>query len=133
MPLTKLELFRVLTSFSPKRVELRGAPWEELTDWLLAQGLAPLAAYNLEYRLGAMQVPEWVRHRLLSVEGAAVLDALGVLFHHAAFFANARAAGCLDISRRQLYASPTEAMRRHARQALGAAAYPESACSGRAG
>ncbi|SSW66695.1 hypothetical protein AVE30378_02234 [Achromobacter veterisilvae] len=74
-----------------------------------------------------------VRHRLLSVEGAAVLDALGVLFHHAAFFANARAAGCLDISRRQLYASPTEAMRRHARQALGAAAYPESAFSGRAG
>ncbi|MCW0209681.1 MAG: aspartate/glutamate racemase family protein, partial [Achromobacter sp.] len=66
-----------------------------------------------------------VRHRLLSVEGAAVLDALGVLFHHAAFFANARAAGCLDISRRQLYASPTEAMRRHARQALGAASYPE--------
>ena len=67
MPLTKLELFRVLTSFSPKRVDLRGAPWEELTDWLLAHGLAPLAAYNLEYRLGATQVPEWVRHRLLSL------------------------------------------------------------------
>lgn len=73
-----------------------------------------------------------VRHRLLSVEGAAVLDALGVLFHHAAFFVNARAAGCLDISRRQLYALPTDTMRRHARQALGAAAYPESAFSGRA-
>lgn len=67
MPLTKHELFRVLTSFSPKRVDLRGAPWESLTDWLLAQGLAPLAAYNLEYRLGATQVPEWVRHRLLSL------------------------------------------------------------------
>jgi len=67
MPLSKLELFRLLTSFSPKRVDLKGAPWDELTDWLFAQGLAPLAAYNLEYRLGAMQVPEWVRHRLLSL------------------------------------------------------------------
>ncbi len=67
MPLSKLELFRLLTSFSPKRVDLKGAPWDALTDWLFAQGLAPLAAYNLEYRLGATQVPEWVRHRLLSL------------------------------------------------------------------
>ncbi len=67
MALSRDELFRVLTSFSPSRVELRGAPWEELVDWLLAQGLAPLAAYNLEYRLGSIHAPEWVRHRLLSL------------------------------------------------------------------
>ncbi|MGV3620690.1 MAG: nucleotidyltransferase family protein [Archangium sp.] len=62
-----LELFRTLTSFSPKRVDLRGAPWEAFTDWSIAQGLAPLAAYNLEYRLGASTIPDWVRHRLLSI------------------------------------------------------------------
>jgi Asp/Glu/hydantoin racemase len=72
-----------------------------------------------------------VRHRLLSVEGAVVLDALGVLFHHAAFFANARGAGCLDVSRRQLYAKPTDAMTDHARTALGARAWREDEFSGR--
>lgn len=61
------ELFRVLTSFSPARVDLRGAPWEPFCEWAIAQGLGPLAAYNLEYRLGASQIPEWVRHRLLSL------------------------------------------------------------------
>ncbi len=71
-----------------------------------------------------------VRHRLLSVEGAVVLDALGVLFQHAAFFVRARAAGCLDVSRRQLYARPTDAMTDHARQALGVRDYREDAFSG---
>lgn len=55
-----------------------------------------------------------VRHGMLYHEGAVVLDSLGVLFHHAAFLARARAAGCLDISRRQLYAKPTDAMMTHA-------------------
>lgn len=73
-----------------------------------------------------------VRRRLLSVEGAVVLDALGVLFHHAAFFANARSAGCLEVSRRLLYAQPSEAMTAHAERELGARAYPEEAYSGRA-
>lgn len=71
-----------------------------------------------------------VRHRLLAVEGAVVLDALGVLFHHAAFFARARAAGCLDVSRVQYYAQPTEGMRGHAMQVLGARAYREDEFSG---
>jgi len=55
-----------------------------------------------------------VRHRLLAVDGAVVLDSLGVLFQHAAFFARSRATGCLDISRRLHYAKPTEAMLAHA-------------------
>lgn len=67
MAVSMLELFRTLTSFSPKRVELRGAPWEPFVDWAIGQGLAPLAAYNLEYRLGASTIPDWVRHRLLSL------------------------------------------------------------------
>lgn len=74
-----------------------------------------------------------VRHQLLSVEGAVVLDALGVLFHHAAFFARARATGCLDVSRRQLYAKPTDAMKKHAQETLGVRVYQESDFSGRRG
>lgn len=67
MAVSMLELFRVLTSFSPPRSDLRGAPWEAFVDWGISQGLAPLMAYNLEYRLGGAQVPEWARHRLLSI------------------------------------------------------------------
>lgn len=55
-----------------------------------------------------------VRHKILYHEGAVIMDALGVLFHHAAFMARARASGCLDISRRLLYAKPTPAMMSHA-------------------
>ncbi|MFT3709500.1 MAG: nucleotidyltransferase family protein [Archangium sp.] len=62
-----IELFRTLTSFSPPRTDLRTAPWDTFCDWAISQGLAPLAAYNLEYRLGAATIPEWVRHRLLSL------------------------------------------------------------------
>lgn len=56
-----------------------------------------------------------VRHQLLRAAGAVVLDSLGVLFHHAEFLAHARAAGTLDVSRRQLYAPPSGAMLQHAR------------------
>ena len=35
--------------------------------WAMGQGLAPLAAYNLEYRLGSAGSPDWVRDRLLSL------------------------------------------------------------------
>lgn len=71
-----------------------------------------------------------VRHQLLAVEGAVVLDALGVLFQHAAFLARARAAGVLDVSRRQLYAKPTAAMLAHARTFTGALRRTESEFSG---
>jgi hypothetical protein len=67
MAVSMLELFRTLTSFSPPRADLRDAPWEDFTDWALAQGIASLAAYNLEYRLGPSGSPEWVRHRLLAL------------------------------------------------------------------
>lgn len=67
MAVSMLELFRTLTSFSPPRTELEDAPWEPFLPWAIGQGLASLAAYNLEYRLGSARVPEWVRHRLLSL------------------------------------------------------------------
>jgi len=69
-----LDTFRVLSSFEPKRTSLRDAPWEEYTDWSISQGLAPLAAYNLEYRLGGADSPEWVRDRLMSVYQGALND-----------------------------------------------------------
>jgi hypothetical protein len=67
MALSMIELVRLLASFEPPRVDLRDAPWERYADWAIAQGLAPLAAYNLEYRLASARAPEWVRDRLLSV------------------------------------------------------------------
>ena len=69
-----LDTFRILASFSPARVSLRDAPWETYTDWAIAQGLAPLAAYNLEYRLGGAGAPEWARDRLLSVYQGSLND-----------------------------------------------------------
>jgi hypothetical protein len=67
MAVSMLELFRTLTSFSPPRTDLRDAPWEEFVPWAMGQGVACLAAYNLEYRLGSAGSPDWVRHRLLSL------------------------------------------------------------------
>lgn len=68
------ELFRTLASFSPPRRSLKGLPWEEYVDWAISQGLAPLAAYNLEYRMAGGGAPDWVRDRLLSVYQGSVND-----------------------------------------------------------
>lgn len=67
MPLSLQELVRTLASFAPARTDLSQAPWEAYVDWALGQGLAPLAAYNIEYRLGQSGTPQWARDRLLSV------------------------------------------------------------------
>lgn len=72
-----------------------------------------------------------VRNGVLDVDGAVVLDSLGVLFHHAEFMARAKAAGVLDTSRQQLYAKPTPAMLDHTRNFHGALARRESDFSGR--
>ena len=75
MAVALLDLFRLLSSFSPQRAaSLEGAPWEEYVDWAIANGLAPLAAYNLEYRLTGGGAPEWARDRLLSVYQGSVND-----------------------------------------------------------
>lgn len=62
-----LDLFRMLSSFSPQRTDLSGAPWERYVDWAIGQGLAPIAAWNLEYKLGQCGAPEWARDRMLSI------------------------------------------------------------------
>jgi hypothetical protein len=69
-----LDTFRVLASFSPPRTSLRDAPWDDYVDWSISQGLAPLAAYNLEYRLAGGGAPEWVRDRLLSIYQGSLND-----------------------------------------------------------
>ncbi len=65
--LSLLELFRALAAFSPKRQSLANAPWDEYVPWAVSQGLAPLAAYNLEYRFAGGGAPEWARDRLLGI------------------------------------------------------------------
>jgi Asp/Glu/hydantoin racemase len=72
-----------------------------------------------------------VHHDVLKVDGAVVVDSLGVLFHHAEFMARAKAAGVLDTSRQQLYAKPTQAMLDHTRNFHGALSRSESDFPGR--
>jgi hypothetical protein len=76
-----LDTFRILASFDPPRGSLRAAPWEEYVDWAIAQGLAPLAAYNLEYRLAGANAPEWARDRLLSIYQGSLNDNVMKLVH----------------------------------------------------
>lgn len=74
MALTLLDTFRILSSFSPQARTMADAPWDAYAEWAIAQGLAPLAAYNLEYRLAGVGVPEWARDRLLSVYQGSLND-----------------------------------------------------------
>ncbi|XXF79123.1 nucleotidyltransferase family protein [Myxococcaceae bacterium GXIMD 01537] len=74
MALSLLDTFRILASFNPPRVPLRDAPWEEYVDWAIGQGLAPLAAYNLEYRMGRAGAPDWARDRLMAIYSGSVND-----------------------------------------------------------
>jgi hypothetical protein len=68
-----LPLVRILASFAPARIGRLG-DWEPYVDFALANGLAPLAAYNLEYRLGGGNAPEWARDRLLSLYQGSLND-----------------------------------------------------------
>lgn len=71
---TFADLFRTLASFSPSRVDLSKADWEPYVEWAIGNGLAPLAAYNLEYRLGGAGAPEWARDRLLTIYQGSLND-----------------------------------------------------------
>lgn len=72
------------------------------------------------------------RTGLRTVAGAPVLDALGTLFHHAAFMAGLRSRLGTGVSRALHYARPPEAMLDHARTAAGATPIAEDEFSGRA-
>jgi hypothetical protein len=82
--MSRLDAFRVLSSFEPRSGQLRDVPWDAYVDWAISQGLAPLAAYNLEYRLGGASAPEWALDRLLSVYQGPTQDLDGVSAHLAA-------------------------------------------------
>ncbi len=71
-----------------------------------------------------------VRHRMMSVDGATIMDPLGVLFQHAAFFVRSKRAGCLDVSRRLMYIQPTGVMADYARQNRGLGQAQEEDFSG---
>lgn len=73
-PVTLLELFRTLSSFDPKPTSLAGAPWETYVDWAIRDGLAPLASYNLEYRMAGGDAPQWAREQLMSVYQGSIND-----------------------------------------------------------
>jgi allantoin racemase len=60
-----------------------------------------------------------VRHGLLEVEGATVMDSLGVLFEQTAAAVRVRASTGLTISRRGRYARPPAAILSHAREVAG--------------
>ncbi len=74
MATTSLQLFQCLSSFQPKKTDLADAPWEAYVDWAIGHGLGPLAAYNLEYKLGQCRAPQWAKDRLLSVYQAVAND-----------------------------------------------------------
>lgn len=74
MSVELLELFQVLSRFDPPRRSLQGAPWERYVEWSIPNGLAPLAAYNLEYRMAGGDAPEWAREKLLSVYQGVIND-----------------------------------------------------------
>jgi putative nucleotidyltransferase-like protein len=74
MALTLLDTFRILSSFTPQARGMAEAPWDAYVEWAIAQGVAPLAAYNLEYRLAGAGAPEWARDRLLSVYQGSLND-----------------------------------------------------------
>jgi hypothetical protein len=74
MPTSLLDAFRVLSSFGPPRQSLAEVDWSQYVDWSIAEGTAPLAAYNLEYRLGGAGAPAWAREQLLSVYQGSVND-----------------------------------------------------------
>ncbi len=56
-----------------------------------------------------------VRERVLHVDGVVVMDPLGVLFHHAAYFAQLRRHTGLGVSRRQFFARPPSQFLTHMR------------------
>src|ERR1700761_4805458 len=67
VPPSLLDTFRVLASFQPRGASLHGAPWDDYVEWAIDEGLAPMAAYNLQYALAGAGAPDGVKDRLLSV------------------------------------------------------------------
>ncbi|NMM78116.1 hypothetical protein B2J89_15670 [Acidovorax sp. SRB_24] len=71
-----------------------------------------------------------VREKVLHVDGVVVMDPLGVLFHHAAYFAQLRCHTGLSVSRRQFFARPPSQFLAHMRAADPAGPIHEGHFSG---
>ena len=63
-----------LTSFSPARVKASPESWGELMQLAPPHGVAPLVAYNLEYRLAGANAPQSVRDVLMGQYQGALAD-----------------------------------------------------------
>jgi hypothetical protein len=63
-----------LTSFSPARVKASPECWGELMQLAPPHGVAPLIAYNLEYRLAGSNAPQPVRDVLMGQYQGALAD-----------------------------------------------------------
>lgn len=63
-----------LTSFAPARVKASPETWAEVMQLAPPHGVAPLVAYNLEYRLGGANAPQPVRDVLMGQYQGALAD-----------------------------------------------------------
>ena len=63
-----------LTAFAPKPIAASAEAWQALTQLAPMHQLAPLVAYNLEYRLAGSGAPQVVRDVLLSHYQGALAD-----------------------------------------------------------
>ena len=69
-----LPSLRHLTSFSPARVMPGPVPWAALAELAILHGVAPLVAYNVEFRMGGARAPQDVRDRLLGMYQGTLAD-----------------------------------------------------------
>lgn len=67
-------LLKALTSFAPKRESASPELWRELVLLAPRHGVAPLVAYNVEYRLAGSGAPQEARDVLLSHYQGALAD-----------------------------------------------------------
>ncbi len=69
-----IDLLLALTRFTPEKVRAPAADWAEVLRLAPPHGVAPLVAYNLEYRLAGAGAPQDVRDALLGHYQGALAD-----------------------------------------------------------
>lgn len=69
-----LSALRLLTQFNPPRSMGGPVPWFDLAEIAVNNGVAPLIAYNLEYKIGGAGAPSDVRDRLLGIYQGSLSD-----------------------------------------------------------
>lgn len=64
------DFYAQLSSFDPPRELLAPPDWDEASQLLVRHGLGSIAAYNLQFRLPRVPVPDGLRETLLSLQHA---------------------------------------------------------------